>query len=340
LFRDIKEMRHPEFHAHGRERMRTNVMLILALLALAAGCDAGGGEAAAGDAAGDAAGAIPDTTAVDSPRAVLVARVEGLSGPEAVRYDPEQDVHFVANFGPRGDDPRDGNGFISRVDPDGVIESLRFMTGTAERPLHMPRGMAIRGDTLWVADVDGVYGFHRRSGEPLAFVDFTTHEPGFLNDVATGPDGALYVTDTGRSRVYRMAGGRAEVALEDEGTGPPNGITWSPEREAFLLAPWGGGQVIRAWRPGGRELEDAATVPGGRFDGIEVVDGRILVASQADSSLWVVEDGVARRVTRVPGAPADIGVDTRRGRVAVPYIALDRVELYELVLSPAPPAGR
>jgi hypothetical protein len=32
----------------------------------------------------------------------------------------------------------------------------------------------------------------------------------------------------------------------------------------------------------------------------------------------------------VPGRPADIGVDTRRGRVAVPYIALNRVDIWAL----------
>jgi hypothetical protein len=32
----------------------------------------------------------------------------------------------------------------------------------------------------------------------------------------------------------------------------------------------------------------------------------------------------------VAGAPADIGIDTRRNRVAVPYIDLDRVDIWQL----------
>jgi hypothetical protein len=211
------------------------------------------------------------------------------------------------------------------------MESLRFMTGTAERPLHKPRGMALKGDTLWVADIDGVHGFHRRTGRHLAFVDFTAHEPGFLNDVATDPQGALYVTDTGRGRVYRVAGagGVATVAIEDSLTGPPNGITWDAGRSAFLLAPWGGGQVIRSWAPGGA-ISDVVTIPGGRFDGIEVVGGRILAASQTDTSLWWVAEDGPRQIVVTRGRPADIGVDTRRRRVAVPYIALDRVDVWAL----------
>lgn len=305
--------------------------LVLTLVALAA-CGDAGAENGAENAAPDTASAVAEPS--------MVAVVEGLSGPEAVRYDPEQDLYFVANFGPRSDEPRDGNGFISLVTAEGELETLRFIESSPGQPLHMPRGMALAGDTLWVADVDGVHGFHRSDGRALAFVDFTAHEPGFLNDVAVGPDGALYVTDTGRARVYRMADGAAEVAVEDSLTGPPNGITWDPERAAFLLAPWGGGQVIRSWTPE-TGLREVVSIPGGRFDGIEVVSGRIVVASQADSSLWVVEDGEPLRAFRVAGSPADIGVDTRRGRVAIPYIARDRVELWRLPgLSSAGPAGR
>ncbi|MFW6079599.1 MAG: SMP-30/gluconolactonase/LRE family protein [Gemmatimonadota bacterium] len=297
-------------------------------VALACGACAAGTDDEAADRA------VEDASAAPLDSADVAFSITGLAGPESVRYDPDQDIWFIANFGEAADDERDENGFITRAAADGTVEELRFMEGTAVAPLHMPRGMYIEGDTLWAADIDGVHGFDRRTGEQLAFIDFTAHEPGFLNDVATGPDGTLYVTDTGRARVYAVAGAGAEpsVAVEDTLTGPPNGITWDPTRSAFLLAPWGGGRVIRAWAPGGSSLEEAVTVPaGGRFDGIEVVDGAILAASQEDTSLWWAESGAApRQIVITPGAPADIGVDTRRDRVAVPYIALDRVDVWAL----------
>lgn len=262
----------------------------------------------------------------------ILFSVAGLAGPEAVRYDPDQDVYFVANFGEASDDQRDANGFISRLSAiDGTVEVLRFMTGAAGAPLHMPRGMFIRGDTLWVADVDGVHGFLRRTGRHAAFIDFTAHEPGFLNDIAVGPDGLLYVTDTGRGRVYRVrADGRAEVAIENERTGPPNGITWDPVRSVFLLAPWGGETMLRGWDPVNGEISDVATLAGGRFDGIEIVDGPVLIASQNDTTLHLLEGNTTRPLIRVAGRPADIGVDTRRGHVAVPYIALNRVDVWAI----------
>ena len=98
--------------------------------------------------------------------------------------------------------------------------------------------------------------------------------------------------------------------------------------------------MLRSWTQEGG-LREAVTIPGGRFDGIEVVDGRIVAASQADSTIWIVEGSTARPGFRVEGAPADIGVDPSRGVVAVPYIALDRVDLWRVpALSPGTPAGR
>ncbi|HSJ65975.1 MAG TPA: SMP-30/gluconolactonase/LRE family protein [Gemmatimonadaceae bacterium] len=272
--------------------------------------------------------AQPTATRLDSTH--RVATVTGLEGPEAVKYDSIQDVYFIANFGPRAAASRDSNGYIARVRPDGTVETLKFMTGTAAAPLHQPRGMAITGDTLWVADADGVHGFLRRTGAHAAFVDFTAHQPGFLNDIAVGPDGRLYITDTGLGRVYRITRGAAEIAVEDSMTGPPNGITWDASGSRFILAPWGDARTLRAWDPATGTLTELDSMPGGRHDGIEMLNGGMVVTSQRDSTIYFVLGGRPHPVIRTPGAPADIGIDTRRGRIAVPYIALNRVDIWDL----------
>ncbi len=304
-------------------------------LAACGGADEGapGGETDAAPAASAESAPLPT---VDD----RLFAIEGLAGPEAVKYDPDQDVYFISNFGDGGEE-RANDGFLSRVQAeDGTVVSLRWATGTDEVPLIDPRGMALDGDLLWVADADGVHAFDRRSGEHRQFVNMTALEPGFLNDLAVGPDGALYVTDTGTSKVYRLApGGEPEVAAEGPDVGNPNGITWDPATERFVLVPWeGGGDRLRSWNPATGELGTHATSPGARFDGVEPMPGSgggLLVASQADSALHLVQGGVGRPVIRVPGRPADIAIDTRRGRVAVPYIALDRVDVW--ALPPAEP---
>lgn len=288
--------------------------------------------ACGGERDGSGAGSAPSDNAVAAVPGVAerVAVIEGLSSPESVRYDPDQDIWFIGNFNGDGD-VRDGNGFVTRVAAEtDSVQTLRFAVGTVEVPLHAPRGMTITGDTLWVVDIDGLHGFDRRSGEQRAFVDLTAYTPGFLNDVVQGPDGALYVTDTGRSAVYRIDGRDATEALADTLLGGPNGITFDAAGGVLVLVPWVPGHPVHRWRPGEAPVAFGPDQTPGRLDGVEIVDGRVLAASQTDSTLsFVGTDGLTPAV-RVAGNPADIAVDTRRGRVAVPYLALNRVDIWVL----------
>jgi sugar lactone lactonase YvrE len=247
-----------------------------------------------------------------------------------VRYDPDQDRYFVSSWGKGDAGAKDNNGFISRMAPDGTIEQLRFIAGgTGGRTLHAPRGMIIVGDTLWVVDADAVRGFNRRTGAPLATIDFSALKLGFLNDIAADPD-ALYVTDTGTNRIYRIAGGRISVALDDSALGGPNGITWDAKGRRFIVVPWEA-SVIKAWIPGSKSLSDVGKSGATKFDGVEILSGdRVLVSSQSDSSLHLFVGGTDHPIIRTGGAPADIAVDTKRNRTAVPFVDRNMVEIWPL----------
>lgn len=296
---------------------RTLATLVFAAALIFVGC---------GDAADSPAGG---TASADSSR--LVATVTGFSGPEAVRYDPDQDVYFVASFNGPGSEA-DNNGFISRVGPDGDVDSLHFIHGGSNGvTLHAPRGMAISGDTLWVADHQAVRGFHRVTGDLLREADFADQATGFLNDVAVGPDGGIYVTDTGTDRIFRLVGPNIEVAFEDSVLNMPNGITWDQEGNRFIVVPYGGTHSFATWAPGSESLQPYANSPGAKFDGVEVVGpGELLVASQEDSSLHLVTEEGSTALIALEGRPADIGYDPSRNRVAVPYIDRNLVEIWQL----------
>lgn len=255
---------------------------------------------------------------------------EGLAGPESIRYDPDQDVYFISNFNGASSEA-DSNGYIAKAQPDGVIDSLKFMVGTEEAPLHSPRGMYITGDTLFVADLKGVHGFNTQTGEQLSYADFTDFEPGFLNDVAVGSKGVKYITDTGQARVYQMSGGDVSIAV-DSLEDPPNGITLDPNTNQLILAPWDGGQIFRSFTRDDTAPQDfITTTSGGNFDGIEPYNGSFLVSSQDDSSLYLINDDQENKaIIKTAPEPADIAVDTKRNRVAVPHIELNRVDIWEI----------
>ena len=307
--------------------------LILALSALTAAC---GGERAPAPAGSASADSSPPTPAAPS-------MVDGFKTPESARYDPGLDVWFVSNI---NGDPfaEDDNGFISRLKGDGSMDSLEFIAGGKNGvTLNAPKGMAITGDTLWVADVDVVRAFDRRTGAPLANVSLKGKAK-FLNDVAAGPDG-IYITDSGFGKddkggmvhpgpdqIFRVAGGKATLALKNDALAAPNGIAWDSAGGRFIVGPFGG-KALQAWHPGEKKLTPLGETPG-QTDGLEVLDdGRILFTSWADSSLDVLENGKVTPIGAKLPSPADIGVDTRRGRVAIPLLMENRVEFRPLPAS-------
>ena len=120
--------------------------------------------------------AAPAPTSKASAQGFLLEGV-GFRTPESVLYDPKADLYLVANI--HGDpSARDGNGFISRVSPEGQVVALKWIDGQAEGvTLNAPKGMALTGERLFVADIDVVRVFDRNNGAPLAEI---AKAPGFL----------------------------------------------------------------------------------------------------------------------------------------------------------------
>lgn len=289
-------------------------------------------------------GREPQSTdsATSQPLPGRAALATGFQHPESARYDSVADVFYVSNIvgDPGG---KDGQGWISRMKPDGTIDSLRFIeSGKNGVTLNAPKGLAIVGDTLWVADLDAVRAFDKHTGKPIASIDLAPQHALFLNDIAAAPDGSLYITDTGlRSQngqlapvqgaggVFRIAPDHSvSVALRGTAIPQPNGITWDARNRRFIIVSFGGSSIY-GWRPPSG-TPSVIGQGGGQLDGVELLgDGRLVVTSWKDSSLYLRS---ANQIVSVGGfpSPADIGIDTRRGHVAIPLLLEDRVDIWTI----------
>ncbi len=316
------------------------------LLALGA-CSGGEDVQVTGDsAAAPAVGAGGADSAAGAAAAATVPRegeTTGFATPESARFDPQQDVYFVSNID-GNPSAKDGKAFIAKIDGGNIRSFARFVEGGVNgATLNAPKGMAIVGDTLWVADIDAVRGFHRVTGATVATIEMAGAGAVFLNDIAVEPStGALYVTDTGvrfaadgsmspagPGRIFKVAGRTVTVAASGDAFGRPNGIAWDAKNAGFVVAPFDS-KTVFTWREGDRTPARLADGPG-MYDGIEELeDGRLFVTSWADSSVYMFNAGELQKVVGGVDGPADIGVDTKRNRLIVPRFMQNTIEYYPL----------
>ena len=250
----------------------------------------------------------------------------GLNTPECAIHDEKADIYIVSNINgnPLG---KDKAGFISRVAPSGKILELKWIDGSAEGiTLNAPKGLAIVGDTLYAADVNAVRKFDRVSGKPTGVIDFKGAS--FLNDLASGPDGKVYVSDSGfggvkdaprTDAVYEISPDDSVKALsKGEEVPNPNGLLVTPG--GLLVCTWNSGELLWARAREGRERL-VAKLPKNQLDGIVVdKDGSLLITSWAGECVYRFKfPGGATVAIKGLKEPADPGWDAKRGRLLIPH---------------------
>ncbi len=277
---------------------------------------------------------MPMTTA---PAPSQPATLSGFQTPESVLYDPDQDLYFVSNINGQPV-AADDNGYISRVNAESLQIEAKWIDGSkADVTLNAPKGMAIAGDDLVVADLTVVRKFDRRTGEPKGEIAI----PGstFVNDLAS--DGAaVYVSDSG---LKAGAGGNFEPTSTDAiwkiVNDKPQKIASSP---GALKRP-NGVEVVdgKVWVVsfGGNELyriENGKkvvvnTLPKGTLDGlVHLTDGSFVVSSWEGKAIYRGKDNSFQTAIDNIDSPADIGYDTKRHRLLVPHFMENVVSIHAL----------
>lgn len=290
----------------------------------------------------------PVAEAPQLPPPVVVKDV-GLKTPESVLYLPEDDVYLVSNVnGPPS--AVDGNGFISKISPDGQVIELKWIDGTKPgTKLDAPKGMAIAGNTLYVADIKWVRLFDLKTGKPIGNVGVGGAT--FLNDVSPNASGkGVWLSDSGMKMgdkgaeptntdgVFLVTNMQAKAVKKDKAMGWPNGLL-ADENGTWVIN-YGNNELYYLTKDG--KKEQAQNLPKGSLDGIaKAQDGSVLVSSWEAQAIYQGRPGGEfKEVVSGIESPADIGYDPKRNRVLVPLFMKDELQFHSLsggvAAAPAP----
>ena len=219
---------------------------------------------------------------------------------ESVIYDPQSELIYTANIHGHFMN-KDGNGYISKVGIDGKVIESHWITG-----LDAPTGLGIYKGKLYTTDIDQIIEIELATGKILK--KYPVEGAKAFNDIAIGPDGTVYGSDTGGNQIFTLKGGKVELWQKDIDT--PNGL--------LVLK---GKLLVTQWNPKSLGILDLASKHFTQItDGIAGPDG---VEVLKDGSYWV--SGFDGRVYHVnPTGAKTLVLDTTKEQVKaadIDYIA-------------------
>lgn len=268
----------------------------------------------------------------------------GFASPESAFYDAGSNAVFVSSINGQILE-KDGNGYISRLSPDGKVVAEKWATG-----VHAPKGLRSARGVLYAADIDTVVGFDIKSGKEVSRVKIDGAV--FLNDLATAPDGTIYVSDSTALKIFEVRGGKASVFVEGaEVVEQPNGLLVDGSRLILGTigpAPAPGGQRAggagRGPAPSGhlyafdrtsKRRTLVTSEPVGGIDGIELDgSGGLLVTDVLGQRLLRVSTaGGVKVLAKFTAGGADFGYIGARRLAIVPFLFSNSVAAYDLTAS-------
>ena len=148
--------------------------------------------------------------------------------PQSIVFDPVAKILIVSNAnGPAM--KRDGNGYLSKVALNGVVLDQKWLTG-----LDAPKGMALHGNTLYVADIRSLAVVDLSSG---LIKKIKAKGAKFLDDIAVDRAGRVFISDLYTDTIYVFEDDQLQVWLRDKRLASPNGLY--VEGDTLYVGSWG-----------------------------------------------------------------------------------------------------
>lgn len=252
--------------------------------------------------------------------------------PESVIYDTKHNLLYVSNV--NGDpNEADGNGYISQLSLDGKIIEQHWLEG-----LNAPKGLAIVGNTLYVADINELVVIDLKAKKVSH--RYLAPDAKFLNDVAADSDGNVYVSDMLTNTIHRLSGDKFEIWLQDTQLEAPNGLL--VERNQLIVGSWGNmtdgfatdiAGHLKTININSKQIQSLGDkTPAGNLDGVEADgNGNYFVTDwMAGKLLLITPEGLSSTLLSLAQGSADHAVLAEQGLIIIPMMMSGNVVAYRI----------
>jgi sugar lactone lactonase YvrE len=252
--------------------------------------------------------------------------------PESVVLDKKRNILYVSNVNGNPNDS-DSNGYISQLDLDGKLISQRWIEG-----LNGPKGMAILGDTLYVADINQLVAIDLNDN--TISQRYVAEDAKFLNDVRADNKGNIYVSDMVTDTIYRLSNNKFSPWLQDKQLENPNGLliegenlvvaSWGVMTDGFVTAIPGHLKTVSLSSKKITDLGDATAV--GNLDGIEPDgDGNYFVTDWMNGKLlYITQTGLSSTLLTLTQGSADLTLLPEQNLIIIPMMVTGNLVAYTI----------
>lgn len=255
-----------------------------------------------------------------------------LESPDSFVADPEDGTYYVSNSPGSALEPN-GSGYISKINAKGTVVIQKFIGGKPKAPLlDAPKGLVVVGRTLYVADINVVKGFDKKTRRLTARVDLSLLGAKLLNDLAYDGAGHIYAADALSNRIFKIDLGKnfaSSVYADDSRLGNPTGLMVNPKTRNVMVVTWQTGQLIEIDSSGKIHAlkKGLLALKGLDYDG----QGNIYVSSLEKGEIYKIPNFGRGTLSIYLGdltAPANISFDRRRAELLIPSLQGNTVTTY------------
>lgn len=211
----------------------------------------------------------------------LIKKVEGFSHPESVVTSVDGKVLYISNIG----DEKEGDGFISKTNTEGEVTELKWITGLTD-----PKGLLVVDDLLYVTDKTELVKMSISEGKIIEIISVEGSKS--LNDVTIDNEGNIYISDTGKSSIFRMSKDSGEIKewMNSEKLEHPNGVLAIDNN--LMVSAWG------AENPGhfkkvnltSKEITNISETGIGNLDGVQLTENNnFLISDWQTGKIYLIK---------------------------------------------------